>query len=215
MWKRRLSIFILLAILAARIPSKPAPVKSAAPVQIFLPYIHNTVPVVISESTCIRQKYSGSLIGRGNVMNISDQPVYNVKIQGNFIDSNGQVITTTAYTAFTPTLSMQRNPFEIGSCGPIKIVSWTWESSAEFLPLTIVSTDISPSYSSVSVLFRNDNSVPLKNVIGISWSLNQLGFPGDSHLKDTIEPGETISDTRYFELGQPPFYVLGMGSVDP
>jgi hypothetical protein len=222
MWKRRLSIFILLAILAASLDWEPTPVKSAAPVQIFMPYIRNTFPVVVSESRCMGQKNSFDwAIVRGNVMNISDRPVYNVTIQADFYDSTGQVISSTGHTVFTPTLSMQRNPFEIGGgikfdnvadC-TAKILSWSWESSAEFLPLTVVSADTNSS--PVFVLFRNDNPVPLKNVIAYAWSLDQYYSFGTGSLKDPIAPGETITYTNYIMYGFPPIYVLGMGSVDP
>jgi len=223
MWKRRLSIFILVVILVASLNWEPTPVKSAAPVQIFMPYIRNTFPVVVSESRCMGQKNSFDwAIVRGNVMNISDRPVYNVTIQADFYDSTGQVISSTGHTVFTPTLSMQRNPFEIGGgfkfdnvadC-TAKILSWTRESSAEFLPLTVVYTDTHIP-TTVSALFRNDNQVPLKNVIAYAWSLNQYYSFDTPPRKDLIAPGETITYTEYFPYGDPPFYVLGMGSVDP
>jgi hypothetical protein len=208
----------MLAILAASLNWEPAPVKSAAPVQIFLPYIHHTVPVVISELKCFHQKYVG-LIARGNVLNFGDATVYNVKIQADFTDYTGKVISSTERTVFTPTVSMQRNPFEIGTFDntvydcKAKIVSFTWESTAEYLPLTIVSADTNSS--PVSVLFRNDNPVPLKNVIVYAWSLEQYFSFGSSPLKDPIAPGETITYTNYITYGSPPIYVLGMGAVDP
>jgi hypothetical protein len=147
MWKRRLSIFILLAILAASLQWEPAPVKSAAPVQIFLPYIRNTIPIIVSESKLFRT-ITGYGIVRGNVMNTGVQPVYDVTVQADFFDYFGRfVISDTERTVFTPTLSMQRNPFEVGSI-PVessviggyttRIISWTKESPSEFLPLTVV-----------------------------------------------------------------------------
>jgi hypothetical protein len=220
MWKRRLSIFILLAILAASLDWEPTPVKSAAPVQIFLPYIRNTIPVVISESKCTRTKF-GTPAVRGNVMNIGDRTVYDVTIQADFFDYNGQlVISSTAPTAFTPTVSMQRNPFEVDtfmSGDPVadckaKIVSWSKESSVDFLPLTVVYSD---PQSSSGIVFRNDNSVPLKDVIVYAWSLDQYYSFSTSPLKDPIAPGETITYTKQIEFGIPPIYVLGMGAVDP
>lgn len=223
MWKRRLSIFILLVILVANLQWEPAPVKSAAPIQIFLPNIRNTIPVVISESNCQTLK-DGSHEVWGNVMNISDQTVYDVTIQADFYDYNGQVITSTGHTVFTPTVSMQRNPFETGpgvfvqdliDC-TAKIVSWTRESSTEFLPLTAVYTDTQIS-NTVSVLFRNDNQVPLKNVRAFVWSLDQYyPFIGTAPLSNPVAPGETITYTQGINLVRPsPIYVLGMGSVDP
>jgi hypothetical protein len=225
MWKRRLSIFLSLAILAVSIQWEPTPVKSAAPVQIFLPYIRNTVPVVISESKCTRTKYWGPAV-RGNVLNTSDRPVYDVTILADFYDYDGQwVISNTWQTAFTPTVSMQRNPFEVDSlilgltvadC-KARIISWSWESPAEFLPLTVVYSDTtdSPEGAYAEVLFRNDNSVSLKNVITYAWSLDQYYSFYTPSLQDPIAPGETITYTKGIMDGHLPVYVLGMGSVDP
>ena len=223
MWNRRSSIFILLAILATSLQWEPAPVKSAAPLQIFLPYIRNTIPVVISESKCVYSKYGTPLV-RGNVMNIGDRTVYDVKIQTNFYDYTGKlVISGTGHTVFTPTVSMQRNPFEVGPGVTVvdnltnctaRIISWTKESSAEFLPLTVVYSDTRSS-SGVFVLFRNDQPVPLKNVITYAWSFAQYSpFSGTGPLSSPIAPGETITYTEYID-GIPPIYVLGMGAVDP
>ena len=222
MWKRRLYLFILLAILAASVDWEPSPVESAAPIQIFLPYIRNTIPVVISESKCAYSKYGTPLV-LGNVMNVGDRTVYDVMIQADFYDYNGQVITGTGYTVFTPTLSMQRNPFvagpgvvvdEIKDC-TARILSWTTESTAEFLPLTVIYSDTQSS-SGVFVLFWNDQPVPLKNARAYVWSLDQrYPFDGTARLSSPILPGETISYTQSFIWGIPPFYVLGMGSVDP
>jgi hypothetical protein len=220
MWKRRLSIFIMLAILAASIQQEPVPAKSAAPVQIFLPYIRNTIPVVISESRCAYSKYGTPLV-RGNVMNIGDRTVYDVTIQAEFTDYNGRVVSGTGQTVFTPTVSMQRNPFEVGP-GMIvdeikdctaRIISWTKESSAEFFPLTVVYSDAQSS--PVIVLFRNDQPVPLKDAVTYAWSLGQYYPFYASPLMDPIAPGETITYTTYIEWGRPPIYMLGMGSADP
>lgn len=223
MWQRKLSGFLLLAILTASIQWEPAPAKSTASIQTFLPYIRNTGPVVISESECLWQK-NGVPYVRGNVMNSSDQTVYDVKIQVDFFYDNGQVITNTGYTVFTPTVSLQRNPFQIGPRGAIysmndcksKIVSWTRESKSDFLPLTIdySATDIP---GTVSVSFRNDNPVPLKNVILYTWFLHQY-LPIDGYPRTEIEsvaPGETVSNTGYLLSNYVPNYVLGMGSADP
>jgi hypothetical protein len=217
-----MSISILLAILAISIQWEPAPVKSAAPVQIFLPYIRNTIPVVISESKCIGTRYGGPAV-RGNVMSISDRTVYNISIQADFTDYDGQVISSTGQTVFTPTVSMQRNPFAIGA-GIIvdnlkdctaKIVSWTRESSAEFLPLTVVSTDTNTP-NEVIVSLRNDNSVPLKKIRAYAWSLDQYySFLAPPPLNNPIAPGETITYTQHIYMSLPPVYMLGMGSADP
>jgi hypothetical protein len=224
MWKRRLSIFLLLAILVASVNWEPASVKSAAPIQVFLPYVRNTGPVVISESECIYDK--GGMAGVvGNVMNISNRTVYDVKIQVDIFYDNGQVISGTGHTVFTPTVSLQRNPFYIGPREGIynnmsdcksKILSWTRESKSDFLPLTIdySATDIP---GTVSVSFRNDNPVPLKNVILYTWFLHQY-LPIDGYPRTEIEsvaPGETISNTGYLLSNYVPNYVLGMGSADP
>jgi len=188
---------------------------------------YHTIPIVISESKLLSTITDYGIV-RGNVMNTGIQPVYDVTVQADFFDNSGRfVISSTGHTVFTPTLSMQRNPFEVGSM-PVKfeyiggyttrIISWTKGSSSEFLPLTVVysNTTGSSGYDlSVVALFRNDNPVVLKNVVLYAWSLDQY-FPfGTSRLKDPIAPGETISYTKDIFYGSLPIYIFGRGSVDP
>jgi hypothetical protein len=226
MWNRRSSIFILLAILAASIQQEPVPVKSAAPTQIFMPYIRNTIPIVVSETKLLRSRLGYAEV-RGNVMNTGLQPVYDVTVQVDFFDYFGRfVISNTARTVFTPTLSLQRNPFDVGSFPEeapgiagytTRIISWTRESPSEFLPLTVVSSDTINISDGVSVkaLFRNDNPVPLKNVWIYAWSLGQY-FPFDGRSQNkSIAPGETITYTHGIMWGEQPVFMLGIGSVDP
>jgi len=158
-------------------------------------------------------------------MNIGVQPIYNVAVQVDFFDKAGQwVISSTWGTAFTPTVSMQRNPFEVDSGGgysigsyTTKIISWTREGPAEFLPLTVVYSDTTRYIDMlyVDAVFRNDNPVPLKNVIAYAWSLNQYLSYDASPLSNPIAPGETITYTQGIDYGMPPVYILGMGSADP
>ena len=130
-------------------------------------------------------------------------------LQKSSYNSSGQLVASkVSTTVLFATLPGQLNPFHVttglvweeGITYEVAITGWSLESDMEYRPLTttITRTEESPFLGTwVDVEARNDESVPLADVYGTAWSLEQ-GDPSDRRLlSNCLAPGETAAFSEF------------------
>jgi hypothetical protein len=175
----------------------------------------------------------GDYILFGEVVNNSDQPVYNVELAVTYYDAGGKVLATdTAAASLSRVEPQGASPFRDPHFGApagiarvdVTVESYTEESLIDYRPLTILSTNQRTGAAGVVVTgtFRNDTPAPLSNVLLVASFRNSQGevvsVLFDYPLIGDLQPGvtmeytvETFDDT----LADTTATIQGEGSIEP
>ncbi len=177
----------------------------------YIPVVTILQPVRIVDETGGRDR-GGNYIIKGDVTAMTSNQVTDLVLEARVFDSEQLLGAFIGTTELKATLPGQLNPFVIGTNistfehpvanlhEDIRAIEWNSDGSPAFAPLTVVMTQTEGYMylgTTVTATFRNDESLPMVNIIGMAWSFCQETISDGLLLADNLAPGETVTYTRF------------------
>ena len=181
--------------------------------QVYLPLVSKPAfVVVLGGNLSVFDRYASHIIV-GSVQNLYDHTIYDLQLQAEVYEY-GELIYQTVFSSTLPaTFPDDTNPFElypnsdaVEDCAlssecivSVEVLSWKDMKEPEYLPLTVVSTEYAwGGYFGMSEflgVIRNDNPVPLNNLIVVSQGTFDFVDEVEIVALDYLDPGEATTFT--------------------
>lgn len=200
------------------------------PTCLYFPFVPVAPPVRVNRFVLLRLRTADHRI-IGEVVNTSNQPVYDVVVTATvYHDAAGTLTETITRTTTLPaTLPGQLNPFNIivpyRMSSPdvynatVVVASWYPTSTLVYRPATIVtSATLSGEGTVVYAEIRNDQVQPLKNVQAVAWAPGSSVGVVTGQVASQLASGETVSFTAGLDSRQLPLSsinVVAQGVISP
>lgn len=225
------SLIILITALNPESPITRAQNGCNGPHCVYFPNIvYSQALEVYADITCYRQS---PYVIVGDVLNVTNNTVYNAKLSAKLHDQNGHLYGTYSdTTALVATFAGKTNPFSIYTdvgfeCNDnigefdVSVDSWSMFNPVEYRPVTILSIVLTGSgwQTEISGEIRNDQVETLSNIkILIQPGSNSLYQFADVD-KTSLAPGEiTAYSSSIYHPWEPPLTyaeVQGQGKIVP
>jgi hypothetical protein len=195
----------------------------------YLPIVSSPSPVQVMQI-----EYFGwlgqTLRVKGEIANMTDISVYDVEVEISVYNYNQQLLgTISGATVLTATLPGQVNLFDLGTnfypgdVGNVsaRITDWSLTNPQLYIAPTLVMTEVQYIFNGYTVAgeIRNDTLIPITNVQGWSWTLDQLTHTGALPIVEVLQPGETASFgwtvNNYYTTPSPPVRIVVQGFAPP
>ena len=178
----------------------------------YLPLVSNPPPVRVFESQIYGSRQGDSQMV-GDVITTSNRAVYDVQLEFGLYDRSSEPVASAAgETVLEATVPGQLNPFHIVTNFDwtvwtdqvwryeVAVTGWSLESDREYRPVTttITRTEELPFQGTwVDVEVRNDETMPLAEVYGTAWSIEQADPSSKRLLSTCLAPGETAAFSEF------------------
>lgn len=199
---------------------------------IYLPLIVKPPPPVRIASSQLTSDRGGIYYVEGQIENVVSVTVYSVTLGANLYDSSNNLLGTyTGTTGLVATFPGKLNPFSIVTdIWPppepdhydISITSWRTSSPLEYVPVTVVSQEVTGSWPVIEVSgeIRNDYSQKLHSIrvlVEYAEVPGSYDFQRADLSEVSLSPGETaVYSTKIFYSPTPVLVVVrGQGYLNP